>query len=116
MRPTTALRTIDDSSDGGGSDADSDADSIEHDDAVTAMTNNSFHSNSSSSNALGGSNESNRAMREVKEIADQETKRMRCWRFIILLSILLMGAGVCTTVYLFLTDKQESDFESQVRK
>ena len=116
MKLTTALHTIDDSSEGGYNDDSSDNDLVMgHDDAVTDITHNSFHSNSSGSNPLS-CDESHRALREIKEIADQETRRMRCWRFIILLSILLTGASVCTTVYLFLTDKQESDFDSQVRK
>jgi len=122
MKLTTALRTTDDSSEGGSNVANDDdnlsaADSMnEHDDAVTDLTHNSIHSNSSGSNPLsttGDPSGNNRALREVKEIAERETKRMRCWRFIILLSILLTGAGVCTTVYLFMTDKQESDFDSQ---
>ena len=116
MKLTTALRTMDDSSEASGEDPSSSSVDYRRTDSV----NDSLHSNNSSSsstNPLSHSHhdESNRAMREVKEIAETETRRMRCWRFVILLSILCTGAGICTVAYLFLTNKQESDFESQVR-
>lgn len=114
MRLATAQRTLDNSSENSNNEGSSSNYSEQN---VGDVTNNSLHSTSSGSSPLSVSHNdaSNRAMREVKEIAERETRRMQSWRVIILLSILMTGAGVSTGVYLFLTNKQESDFESEVK-
>ena len=68
-----------------------------------------------SSHTPSSHNNESRALREVKQIAGIETKRMRFWKFASILGILLTGAGVCCGVYIFLRNKEENDFESEVR-
>ena len=52
-------------------------------------------------------------MEEVKQITEKETRRMMHWKFFVLLSLLATGAAVSSSVYVFLKDKQEDDFESR---
>ena len=51
---------------------------------------------------------------EVKALAQTETNRMKIWKFFVVLSILLTGCAVSSAVYIFLTQRQEDEFENRV--
>ena len=55
------------------------------------------------------------ALREVQELAQAETKRMRQWKILVVLGILLTGAAVSSGTYCFLEKQQDDNFRSQVR-
>ena len=52
---------------------------------------------------------------EVKAIAQSETRKMSFWKVFVVLSLLLTGAAVSVSVYVFLDNKQQDEFENQVR-
>ena len=52
-------------------------------------------------------------MEEVKQITEKEMRRTIHWQFFVLLSLLATGAAVSSSVYVFLKDKQEDDFEGR---
>jgi hypothetical protein len=79
--------------------------------SVSTTSQESHHSDLRTSSFSTGDKSSHTQM---KKLADAETKRMNFWKTILLVSILLTGAGVCTSVYLFLTDSQETEFENKV--
>ena len=53
-------------------------------------------------------------LEEVKAIAKTETRRMKFWKWGVVLSLLATGVAVSSAIYVFLEDKQESDFQNQV--
>ena len=91
------------------SDAGSNHDGMNNEHRDETTSNNSSHALSSSHK------DESRALKEVQAIAAVETKRMKFWKLVIILGILSTGAGVCSVVFIFLRNKQESDFESEVR-
>jgi len=52
-------------------------------------------------------------LEEVKAITQKETRRMTIWKVVVVLSILLTGAGVSVAVYSFLDQQQDDDFENR---
>ena len=51
---------------------------------------------------------------EVKAIAKSETRKMAFWKVFVVVSILVTGAAVSMSVYYFLDNKQQDEFENQV--
>lgn len=52
---------------------------------------------------------------EVKALAKSETRKMAFWKVFVVASILLTGGAVSMSVYIFLDNKQQDEFENQVR-
>ena len=50
------------------------------------------------------------ALKEVLELAKTETKRMRQWKILVVLGILLTGAAVSSGMFFFLREQQDDDF------
>jgi hypothetical protein len=55
-------------------------------------------------------------VKEIQNLAKQETKNVRVWRFIVVAMILATGATVSTFTYRFLHDEEESNYESAVSR
>ena len=51
---------------------------------------------------------------EVKALAKSETRKMTFWKVFVVVSLLVTGAAVSSSVYFFLERKQEGDFKNQV--
>ena len=62
----------------------------------------------------GDAEEDPTALREVKELAKVETKRMRQWKILVVLGILLTGAAVSWGIFFILRQQQDDNFKSQV--
>ena len=51
---------------------------------------------------------------EIKQLSARETRTIRCWRWVVLGLILVVGAAVATGAYHFLSSQQESQYLSGV--
>jgi len=53
-------------------------------------------------------------VKEVLKLAKKETARVRVWRLIVLVTLLITGAVLSTFTYKFLKDEQHEDFKDAV--
>ena len=51
----------------------------------------------------------------VQRFSRRDTRRIRLWRLVVVVAMLLTGAGVTTWTYLRLVDQEEENFERAVR-
>ena len=64
--------------------------------------------------AVSVENTENNAMEEVKKLAADETKRMKFWKYFVLVRIFLTGVAVCLSVYAFRSNQQQDELENKV--
>ena len=55
-------------------------------------------------------------IKEVKRLASQDTKRIRLWRFVVMITILATAAAVTASTYTLLKDEETDDFETAVSR
>ena len=68
-----------------------------------------------SSQDLGGDpSSSGRAIREVKEIADEDSKYVRRWKIFLIAIIVIAGAFVSVGIYFYLSELEEREVEDNV--
>lgn len=61
-------------------------------------------------------NEEPNPLEEVKALAEKETKRMRFWKFFVVIAILFTGGVVSTGIYVFLTEQRSEGFYNKVSR
>ena len=94
-----------------------------HPASSSVMTSSSFDDDETDSSPIDrtttNTSETNNAVenetKAMKKYAAKENTRVDCWRWVVILSILSVGAIVCAITYITLSGAQTSDSETAVR-
>ena len=87
------------------------------DDDESSQTNSSSHNNSSSTHVKPGAarrDSVDRNAEEIRRLAARETQTIRCWRLLVLMLILALGAGVAYGSWVFLNSQEEYHYKEGV--
>lgn len=84
------------------------------DDVSVAASDDFGESSNMMTERSGEDSEDPSALREVKELAMTETKRMRQWKFLVVTAIILTAAVVSYGIHSFMSQQQADNFKSQV--
>lgn len=90
----------------------------DEDDDQSSNTNSSYNNSSSTLHAKPGASRRDtvdRNAEEIKRLAARETRTIRCWRLLVLLLILAVGAGVAYGSWVFLNAQEEYHYKEGVR-
>lgn len=87
----------------------------EDDNSSTSMSLNNSSSTMHLSKSTGhGKEAADRNSEEIRKLAARETNTIRCWRFVVLIMILAVGAGVAAGAWIFLNEQEEFRYEDGV--
>ena len=89
----------------------------EDDDDESSQTNSSSHNNSNSTLQKPGvarRDSVDRNAEEIRRLAARETQTIRCWRLLVLMLILALGAGVAYGSWVFLNSQEEYHYKEGV--